>query len=114
MPGCDLLLQAADADHEELVEVGLEDGQELEPFQQRHARILGLFQNAAIELQPAQLAVEIQRRIVEGCRCRHRWPLHITPPDGEDRIITIDPVSRDPTGERGQSRKGSGSLSGRG
>ena len=48
--GLHLLLQAADADHEELVEVGAEDGQELEPLQQRHLRVLRLFQHAAIEL----------------------------------------------------------------
>ena len=70
--GLHLLLQAADADHEELVEVGAEDGQELEPLQQRHLRVLGLLQHAAVELQPAQLAVDVQGRIV---KCRHRRPL---------------------------------------
>ena len=64
--GLHLLLQAADADHEELVEVGREDGQELEALQQRHRRVLGLLQHAAIELQPAQLAVDVQRGIVEA------------------------------------------------
>ena len=71
-PGADgdarlhLLLQAADADHEELVEVGREDGQELEPFQQRHRRVLRFLQHPAIELQPAQLAIDVEGRIVEG------------------------------------------------
>ena len=63
--GLHLLLQAADADHEELVEVRAEDGEELEPFQQRHGRVLRLFQDAAVELQPAQLAVDVQGGIVE-------------------------------------------------
>src|SRR5262249_48201156 len=61
--GLDLLLDAADADHEELVQVGAEDGQELEALQKGHLRVLGLFEYAAVELQPAQLPVEVQRRI---------------------------------------------------
>ena len=56
---------AADADHEELVEVRAEDGEELEPLQQRHGRVLGLFEHAAVELEPAQFAVDVQRRVVE-------------------------------------------------
>src|SRR5205823_6215708 len=60
-----LLLQPADADHEELVEVRLEDGQELEALQGRHRRVARLFEDAAVELEPAQLAVEIQRRVIQ-------------------------------------------------
>jgi hypothetical protein len=36
-----LLLQAGHADLEELVEVGLEDGEELRPFEQFQFRVLG-------------------------------------------------------------------------
>ena len=70
-PGADadarlhLLLQAADAHHEEFIEIRGENGQELDPFQQRHRRILGLLQDPAIELQPAQLAVDVKPRIVQ-------------------------------------------------
>src|SRR5262249_49159372 len=62
----DLLLDAADADHEELVEVGLEDGEEFQALQQRNVRALGLLEHAAVELQPAQLTVEIQGWVVQG------------------------------------------------
>jgi len=48
--GLDLLLDAADADHEEFVQVGAEDGQELEALQQRDLRILGLLQDTAVKL----------------------------------------------------------------
>ena len=48
----------ADALHEELVEVGGEDRQELEPLEQRHAFVERLGQHPAIELEPAQVPVE--------------------------------------------------------
>ena len=64
--GLHLLLQAADADHEELIQVGAEDRQELEPFQERHLGVLGLLQHPAVEFQPAQFAVDVQRRVVQG------------------------------------------------
>ena len=60
------LLQTAHPDHEKLIQVGAEDGQELDALQERHVSILSLFQNPPIELQPAQLAVDIKRRIVQG------------------------------------------------
>ena len=41
---------------EKLVEVAAENGQELEPLQQRHGRALGLLQYAGVEAQPAQVA----------------------------------------------------------
>ncbi len=56
--GLHFLLQAADADHEELVEVGLENGEELEAFQQRNARVLRLLQDAPVKFEPTQLAVD--------------------------------------------------------
>ena len=54
----ELLLQAAHPLHEELVEVGVEDGDELQPLQQRVGGVLRLVQHAGVELQPRQLAVE--------------------------------------------------------
>jgi len=43
----------ADADHEELIEVGAENRQELQPLQERNLRILSLLEHAAIEFKPA-------------------------------------------------------------
>jgi hypothetical protein len=43
-PRTDLLLEAADAFHEKLVEIRADDGQKLDPLQQRGALILGLVQ----------------------------------------------------------------------
>jgi hypothetical protein len=48
-----LLAQPRDANHEKFVQVRGEDGQELHTFKQRIIRILGLFQHARVELQPA-------------------------------------------------------------
>jgi hypothetical protein len=56
----DLVVQARDADHEELVEVGGHDRAELRALQQRHAVVLGELEHALVELQPGQLAVEVQ------------------------------------------------------
>ena len=64
--GVDLLHQAADPDHEELVQVGGEDGEELEPLEQGDAVVLGLVEDAAVELQPGEFAVDVQGRVVQG------------------------------------------------
>ena len=66
--GLDLLLERRDPDHEELVEVGPVDRDELEPLEQRVALVERLFEDAVVELQPRELAVDVQRRIVER-RC---------------------------------------------
>ena len=58
----DLLLQAGDADLEELVEVAGEDGQELDPLEQRVALVARLVQDARVELEPRQLAVDVRER----------------------------------------------------
>ena len=50
--------EAGDADHEELVQVAREDRQEADPFEERQGGVLGEFQDALIEPQPALLAVE--------------------------------------------------------
>ncbi len=55
----ELLLQARDTDLEELVQVGGEDGEKLEAFEQWGRRIAGLFKYSAVELQPAQLTVDV-------------------------------------------------------
>jgi hypothetical protein len=59
--GVALALEAADALHEELVEVGGEDGAETNAFEERHIGIDGQFEDALIEIEPAKLAVEIER-----------------------------------------------------
>ena len=59
----DLLLDPGDADFEKLVEIRADDGEEFDPLDQRLRRVLRFFQDAAVELEPAQLAVdEIFRR----------------------------------------------------
>jgi hypothetical protein len=63
--GAQLLLEAADALHEEFVEIGVDDGQELDPLQQRCALVLGLVQHPAVEVQPGQFPVEIPFRRVQ-------------------------------------------------
>ena len=52
------LLEAGDANLEELVEIGGADAQEAQPLQQRHARILRLSQHPGVELQRRQFAVD--------------------------------------------------------
>ncbi len=59
----DLLLDAGDADLEKFVEVRAEDGEELDPLDQRLGRVLRFLENAPVEFEPAQLAIdEIFRR----------------------------------------------------
>ena len=53
----DLLLEAADALHEELVEVGRRNREKLEALEQRISFVFGLMQNTPIEREPGQLAV---------------------------------------------------------
>ena len=62
-PGVDLVVHAGDADHEELVEVGDEDGEELHPLHQRQRLVAGELEDAVVELEPGQLAVDVQRRV---------------------------------------------------
>ena len=57
-----LLLDPRDTHLEELVEVRAGNGEELHPFQQGNRRIQGLIEDALVELQPAQLAIEEARR----------------------------------------------------
>src|SRR4029453_1900652 len=52
-----LLFDSSDANLEKLVEIVAEDGHEFDPLHQRLRWILRFFQNAAVKLQPAQLAI---------------------------------------------------------
>ena len=63
--GQELVAEAGHPDHEELVQVGGEDGQELDSFEQGAVLVESFFKDAQIELEPAQLAVDVQLRAAE-------------------------------------------------
>ena len=66
-------LQSRDTDHVELVEVGGEDRKELRAFQQRQRRVGREREYPRVEVEPAQLAVEVAvlgQRIVDRLRRR--------------------------------------------
>jgi hypothetical protein len=58
-----LLAQAADPLHEELVEVAVEDGDEAQALEQRRRGVGRDRQHAAVELEPRQLAIEQRHRL---------------------------------------------------
>ena len=60
-PGGHLVLQGGHPDLEELVQVGREDGAELQPLQQRRAGIRGQRQHPLVEVEPGELPVEEPR-----------------------------------------------------
>ena len=55
---CPLLPEARHADHEELVEVRLADGQELQPLEERPPGVPGLLDDPLVEGEPRQLPVQ--------------------------------------------------------
>ena len=63
------LLQAAHADHEELIEIAADNGEKLESLEERHPGILSLFEDAPIEFEPAQLAADVERGVIQ-CKGR--------------------------------------------
>ena len=67
-----LLQQRRDAHHEELVEVRGDDGEELDALEQGMRRVERLVQDALIELEPAELAVDVERGMLEVCRVELR------------------------------------------
>ena len=54
----DLLLDAGDANLEKFIEIRADDPEKLDPLEQRLGRVLRFLEDAAIELEPAQLAVD--------------------------------------------------------
>ena len=62
----DLLLEAADALLEELVDVRADDREELHALEQRDALVLGLVQHAPAEVEVGELAVEVELGRVEA------------------------------------------------
>jgi hypothetical protein len=82
-----LLLEAADALHEELVQVRRRDGEEADPLEQRVAAILRFSEDATIERESGELAIEVDPGCV-GLRVwqrRHR---------GRDRFGRSPPYHR--------------------
>ena len=83
-PGCDLVLEGGHPDLEELVEVGREDGGELQPLQERRAGIGGQREHPLVEVEPGQLPVEEPRwravsRIHQGRHPFQRSPARERP-----------------------------------
>ena len=70
--GAILLQQRRDAHHEELVEVGADDGEELDALEQGMVAVQRLVEDPLIELEPAQLAIDVQRWIAEIVRIESR------------------------------------------
>ena len=60
--GLQQLLEARDANLEELVEIRAGDAQESDPLEQRNAAVLGLFQHPLIEFQKRQFAIDVELR----------------------------------------------------
>ena len=67
----DLLLDARDANLEKLVEIRAHDPEEFYPLEQRLRRVLRFLEDAAVELQPAQLAVD-EIRVIREVRAAGR------------------------------------------
>src|SRR5262245_33815438 len=65
VPRAELSLEPRDAHHEELVEIGAEDGEELHALQQGHDGILSLLEDAGVELEPGELAID-EIRLTHG------------------------------------------------
>src|SRR5207244_763755 len=68
--GLELVVEVRDTNHEELIEIRLPDRAELDPLHERHRRVLGELQDPVVEVEPGELAVEVERRVleVEGAR----------------------------------------------
>jgi hypothetical protein len=71
--GPDLAAQAGHPDHVEFVQVAGRDGKITQPLQQRVFRVVGLLDDAGVEGQPRQLAVDetgaaVHRAVARGFR----------------------------------------------
>jgi len=69
----ELVAQAGDPDHEELVQVAGEDRQELDPLDRLLVRVQRLLEHAPVELEPAQLAIDVVLATSQVAR-RPGWP----------------------------------------
>lgn len=61
----ELALEAGDTNHKKLVEVGADDGEKFNALEKRILIILRFFENARLESEETDLAVEIEGGIVE-------------------------------------------------
>jgi hypothetical protein len=52
-------------DHEELVQIGIKDRQELHALEQRFTGVLRLGQHPLVEFEPAEFAIDVERRVLE-------------------------------------------------
>src|SRR5688572_14958981 len=105
-PGRHLPPKASDAHHVELVEVRAEDRQELQPLEKRIALVERLMEHARVELEPAELTVEVERRWqrFRGHRVSRNFyggaelPKEETPGIGQAFILTTEmrPESHEP------------------
>jgi len=59
------LFKGSDANLEEFVEVGADDSEEFETFEERLGGVLGLFEDTLVKFLPTELTIEI-RGGVEG------------------------------------------------
>jgi hypothetical protein len=63
--GLELIVEIRDPDHVELVEVRLPDRAELDALHERNRRILGELQDPVVEVEPGELAIEVEGRVLE-------------------------------------------------
>jgi hypothetical protein len=63
--GAALLDQSPDADLEELVEVATRDGKELRTFEERAGGVLGEFEHARVEVEPAEVAIDVSMAVAQ-------------------------------------------------
>src|SRR5690349_20083537 len=63
--GIELVEEAGHPDHEELVQIRGVDRAEAQLLEQRHVRILGELEHPLVEVEPGELAVEIEARVVD-------------------------------------------------
>ena len=61
----ELVVEARDADHEELVQVRMEDAEEFQPLQERPVRVEGLLEYPPVEGEPGDFPVEVERPVLE-------------------------------------------------
>ena len=62
--------QAADAHHEELLEVAREDGDERKTLEQRNVAVFALIEHALIEREPRKLAILHIRKALKALLVR--------------------------------------------
>lgn len=65
----DFLKEAGDTDFYEFVQIVCGDGEKLDALEKWVARVARFFQNAAIELQPLDVAIEVVTRVFECDSC---------------------------------------------